>query len=152
DMHSMRSYAPLLILQARVALAQGDFTAAAHHLETSVAFARHVADGPSLIHRLVAMALLSQTADAVADFVERPDAPNLYWALTALPRPLIDLRGAEEWEYRMVEWQIPELAGLERERPPEQWDAVLRRVRTELRKLVEGPKEEQLLRERFPKD
>jgi hypothetical protein len=142
DTQWMRNYAPMLVLQARVALAQGDFPAAAHHLETGFAFSRHVAEGPTLIHRLVAIALVSQFADTVADFAERPDAPNLYWALTALPHPLIDLRAAEEWEYRMVELQIPELGDLDRERSPEQWDGILRRVRTELRPLASlGPED-----------
>ncbi len=136
DMHAMRSLAPMLVLQVRLALADGDFAAAAHHLETAFAFSRHVADGPTLIHRLVALSLVSQFADAVTDFVERPDAPNLYWALTTLPRPMIDLRGAEEWEYRMVELQIPELADVDRERTPDQWDGVLRRVRTAVRRIV----------------
>jgi hypothetical protein len=140
EIQTLRSqYPPMLILQVRVALAQGDFTTAAHHLETCFAFSRQVAEGPTLIHRLVAIALGWQFADTVADFVERPDAPNLYWALTALPRPLIDLRGALEWEYRMVEMQIPELGDLGRERTAEQWDGVLRRVRTELQGLAELP-------------
>src|SRR5262249_46997498 len=85
---------------------------------------------------LVAIALAREFADTIGDFVERPGGPNLYWALTALPRPLIDLRGAEEWEYGMVEMQIPELGDLDRERTPEQWDGVLRRVRTELRRIA----------------
>jgi hypothetical protein len=152
DMQSMRNHLPMLILQVRVALARKDFAAAAHHLETAIAFSRHIARGPTLIHRLVAMALLSQLAGTVADFVEQPGAPNLYWALTALPRPLIDLRGAEEWEYRMVELQIPELGDLERERSPEQWDGILRRVRRELRQMIEGPKAEQLRRKILPRD
>jgi hypothetical protein len=143
DMQSMRSYVPMLILQARVALAEGDFPLAAHHLETGFAFARHIAQGPTLIHRMVAMAVASQLHNVVADFIELPGAPNLYWALTALPQPLIDLRSAEEWEYRMVEMQIPELGDLERARTPEQWDSALRRVRTELQQLAglaeEGP-------------
>ncbi|HEV3118456.1 MAG TPA: hypothetical protein VGY58_15510 [Gemmataceae bacterium] len=136
DLQSMRKYTPMQILQARVALAQGDFTAAAHHLETGLAFSRHVADGPTLIHRLVGIALASQFRDTLVDFVERPDSPNLYWALTALPHPLIGLRSAEDWEYRMVELQIPELGDLDRERTPEQWDGVLRRVRTELQPIA----------------
>jgi hypothetical protein len=153
DMHAMRNFAPMLILQVRVALAQDQFPTAAHHLETGFAFSRHVAEGPSLINRLVAVALALQFADTVADFVQRPDAPNLYWALTALPRPLIDLRGAEEWEYRMVEMQFPELADLERLRTPEQWDGVLRHLRTDLRHMAEhteGGKPK--LPDWFPKD
>ncbi len=136
DVQSMRSLAPILVLQVRVALAQRDFKLAAHHLQTAFAFSRHVAEGPTLIQRLVGIALVNQFAGTVADFVERPDAPNLYWALTALPRPMIDLRGAEEWEYGMVEMQYPELGDLERERTPEQWDALLRRIRTDSRGLA----------------
>ncbi len=82
------------------------------------------------------MTLVSEVIGTVADFVERPGAPNLYWALTALPRPLIDLRGSEEWEYRMAEMQIPELLDLDRERTAEQWDGVLKRIRTYLWRMV----------------
>jgi hypothetical protein len=135
DMSSMRNLVPLLILQVRVALAEGDFRAATHHLETAFAFSRHIAAGPTLIHRLVAISIVWQLADTVADFAEQPDAPNLYWALTALPRPLIDLRGAEEWEYNMLEMQFPELGDLDRELKPERWDDILRRLRTELRRM-----------------
>ena len=153
DMHAMRDSAPMLTLQVRVALAEGDFPAAAHHLQTAFAFSRHVAEGPSLINRLVAIGLVSQFADTVTDFVERPGAPNLYWALTALPRPLTDLRGGEEWEYRMAEMQFPDLADLDRERTPEQWDGVLRHIRAELRHMAErteGGKPK--LPDWFPKD
>jgi hypothetical protein len=135
DLQCVRKFTPMLILQARTALAQGDFTAAAHHLETGFAFGRHLAEGPTLIHRVVAISLVSELAGTVADFIERPGSPNLYWALTALPHPLIDLRTAQEWEYRMVELQIPELADLSRERTAEQWDEVLRRVRAYLRRM-----------------
>lgn len=154
DLQVLRGYGPMLILQVRVALAQRDSAAAAHHLETALAFSRHIAEGPTLIHRLVAIALVSQLAGTVADFVEQPDAPNLYWALTALPRPLIDLRRAEEWEYKMVELQIPELGDLERERTPEQWEGVLHRVRTELRVIagVTLKSGETKLPDWFPKD
>jgi hypothetical protein len=154
DVQWMRSCEPMLMLQVRVALAEKDFPAAAHHLETGFAFSRHVADGPTLIHKLVGLGLAMQLAGGVADFVERPDAPNLYWACTTLPRPLIDLRGPLEWEYRMLEMQFPEFADLDRERSAEQWDAALRRMRTELRGLVLEPGEggKRKLPDWLPKD
>jgi hypothetical protein len=152
DLQWMRNYVPMLILEARVALAEGNFAAAAHHLETGFAFSRHVSDGPTLIHKLVAIALAQQVAGTVADFVERPDAPNLYWALTALPHPMIDLRGAEEWEAAMVDMQFPELADLNRDRSPEQWDSVLRRLRVELRRLLGAEFSKRKLSDWFPKD
>jgi hypothetical protein len=136
DVQIMRTYAPALILQVRVALAEKDFPRAAHDLETCFAFSRHVADGPTLVHSVAAVGLASQFTDAVADFVEQPGAPNLYWALTALPRPLIDPRVPLGWEYRLLEMQFPELGDLGRARTPEQWDGLLRRVRTEVRAIA----------------
>jgi len=52
------------------------------------------------------------------DWIGRSDAPNLYWSLTALPRPLIDLRKELEVEQRIIELQFPDLADLKRERSP----------------------------------
>ncbi len=77
DTMQMRNYAPMLILQARVAIAEGDFARAVHHLETGFAVSRQVGEGPFLINSLVAIALASQFAGTVADLVERPGAPNL---------------------------------------------------------------------------
>jgi hypothetical protein len=102
DVQWMRRWVPMLILQARVALAERNFPLAAHHLETAFAFGRHVADGPSLVNKLVGISLAMQFTGTVADFIERPEAPNLYWALAVLPRPLIDLRPSLDWEYRML--------------------------------------------------
>jgi hypothetical protein len=67
---------------------------------------------------------------------ERPDSPNLYWALTALPRPLCDIRPAMETEMRFPEMQIPDLANLDRQRSPAEWDAALVRVRREIERLT----------------
>ncbi len=141
DAQSMRNYAPMLILQARVALAEGDFGTAAHHLETGFAFSRQVAEGPTLIHSLIGFAIASDFAGTVAEFIEQPDAPNLYWALTALPRPLIDMRAGLGFEYQTFDKQFPEFGDLDRERTAEQWDNLLRNVRTELRELALLPEE-----------
>ncbi|HEV3440795.1 MAG TPA: hypothetical protein VG122_25805, partial [Gemmata sp.] len=67
DTQWMRNYTPMLILQTRVAIAKEDYRAATHHLETGFAFSRHVAEGPTLIHRLVAIAMAMQLASTVAD-------------------------------------------------------------------------------------
>jgi hypothetical protein len=136
DMQGMRTYRPLLVLQARVALAEKDFPAAIHHLETGFAFARHTGEAPFLISSLIGIATASVFADEVAELVGQPDAPNLYWALTALPRPLISLRKGEDFERVMLTLQFPDLADVERARTAEQWDAVLRRIRAEAHRLV----------------
>ena len=138
DVNWMRNYEPMLVLKARMAVADGDFAAACHHLETGFAFSRHVGEGPTLIHSLVAIAMASQFADTVGDFIEQPDSPNLYWALTALPQPLVDLQAGLAFEYQTIDKQFPGLVDLDRERTAEQWDGILRHLRTELRQCRSG--------------
>ena len=53
----MPNYAPMLLLQARVALVDGDFVKAAHHMQTCFALSRHVSEGPYLINSLVGLAI-----------------------------------------------------------------------------------------------
>jgi hypothetical protein len=137
DVQMMRTYEPTITLQVRTAIAEQDFAAAAHHLETGFAFSRHVAEGPTLIHGLVAMRLASQFVGAAADFIEQPQSPNLYWALTELPRPLIDLRPGLNFEYRAGELQFPVLGDLDRPRGGQQWEADLQALRQQLRRLDE---------------
>jgi hypothetical protein len=144
DAQTMRSFVPLLMLKARVEMAEGNFAAAVRTFETTFAIARHVSDGPFLITGLVGLAMASVAESNLEDFVECPGAPNLYWALTALPRPLIRLGKGEELEQRLLEMQFPDLAELDRPRPAEEWDPVLKRVRTEFDRIrrfdVEGGK------------
>ena len=131
DAQEMRMHAPLLVLKARVAVAEGRYADAVRTFETGFSFAQQVGDGPFLISSLVGVACASQMADGLLDLAERPDAPNLYWALAVLPRPLIDLRRAMEFEQRMPEMQFPDLADLDRPRRPRSgtppWSASARR-------------------------
>jgi hypothetical protein len=141
DAQTMRYYGAMLVLRARLELAEGDYAAAAYTLETGFAFSRHIVEGPFLINGLVGIAIASQMSDVLLDWVGRPDAPNLYWSLTALPRPLIDLRAGYEVEYRMLEMQFPDLADIQRERSPADWDAALRHYRTDLARILGLEKE-----------
>jgi hypothetical protein len=139
----MRGLMPMIVLKARVEAAQGNYPAAIRTLATGFSFSRQVGDGPFLINGLVGIAIANFMSGTVPDLIERPDAPNLYWALATIPRPLIDLRRAEEIEQNIVELQFPELADLDRTRTAEQWDALLVAVRKASRLLAEmsgGPK------------
>lgn len=135
DAQSMRGYMPMMVLKLRVELAEGNFAAAAHWAETGFAFSQHVGGGPFLVNSLVGISGGNQFADCLLDFVAQPGAPNLYWSLTALPRPLIDIRDALELEQRVLEMQFSDLADINRQLSPEQWDAALKRVRRETQLL-----------------
>jgi hypothetical protein len=151
DAQVMRNYEPMLNLQIRVALADGDFAKAVHHLQTGFAFSRHISEGPFFISTLVGLALANRFLATTADCIEQPDAPNLYWALTDLPHPMIDLKRGQDTEYRMLEMWFPELEDLNRERTAAQWDALLRKIRTEVHRVLQD-NESHKLPNWFPKN
>jgi len=115
DVQIMRQFAFFLGYRARLELSKGEFDKAAYTVQTILALSRHLAEAPVLINELVGMALASIGLDQVEDFIQQPDAPNLYWALTGLPRPFIDIRKGLEGEKMMLEAEFPELIKLDRQ-------------------------------------
>src|SRR4051812_47632519 len=91
DVQTMRGYSKMLALKARLEVLEGRWEAAAHTCETILAFARHAGEAEFLISSLVGIAIVDDAVERLAEWVGRPGPPNLYWSLTALPRPLIDL-------------------------------------------------------------
>jgi hypothetical protein len=138
DVQEMRLHAPLLVLKARVEIAEGRYADAVRTLETGFSFSRQINEGPFYITSLVGIALANLLADCLLDLIDRPDGPNLYWALAVIPRPLISLRNAGELEMSILELQFPEMADLGRSRPPEEWGAILRRMRAGLEEASKG--------------
>jgi hypothetical protein len=135
DMQEMRLQVRILAVKARLEIAEGHFDEALHTLQTGFSFSQQLSEGPFLICGLVGVAGATTFMACQLELVEQPGAPNLYWALTNLPRPFIDLRRAIDFEHRVPELQFPDLADVERERTPAQWEAALRRIRVEIDKL-----------------
>ena len=130
DAQEMRNWGCLLAIKARIEIASGRYDDAVRTIETGIAFARHVGGGPFLINGLVGASIANQMLDEVVELIGRPGAPNLYWALTALPHPLISLRDQAETDQKMLEYVIPELgeAELARPRNPAEWSVYLARM------------------------
>jgi hypothetical protein len=129
EVQQMRTFARLVAARARLQIAQGEFDAAVETLQTGYALARDVAQGPTLIHALVGMALANIMSQQVEQFVGQGEAPNLYWALAALPRPFIDLRKAADAEMAALYLRTPELAEVETaDWPVDRWREILERL------------------------
>jgi hypothetical protein len=130
DAQSMRQWARVLTLKARVEIAEGQYDEAIATIETGVALARHVALGPFLVNALVGVAMADNVLATCDDLIAGPGAPNLYWALTTLPQPLISLRYQFEVEQGLVESMIPELreAELIEEQTDAAWGLLLSRM------------------------
>lgn len=134
DVSEMRTWVRLLAVKARVEIAEHKDDDAIRTLETGLAFSRHLAaDGPFLINQMVGIASAYLLLDRVEELVVQPNAPNLYWSLTALPRPLIDLRRALETEQKLGEWLIPEITELDRVRTEAEWGALFVRLHARMR-------------------
>jgi hypothetical protein len=130
DAQSMRQWGRLLAIKARVEIADGRYDDAIRTIETGLAFGRHVGGGPFVINGLIGIAIAKGLLDRADELIAQPGAPNLYWALTALPRPLIDLRDQIELDQVVIESLIPELseAELGKPRTPTEWASHLRRM------------------------
>jgi hypothetical protein len=133
DAQETRSYARLLRMQARLQIADGDLEGAISTLRTGYALARHVANGETFIHALIGMAMSGIMNTQLEELVSRPDAPNMYWALSSLPHPFIDLRVSTEEEHSFVYLMYPELRDIESQRhPPEYWSRLLDKLASDV--------------------
>lgn len=120
DIQSLRNIATLLAVRARLEIADGHHDRAVHTLQTGMALAHHTGNGILLIQDLVGMAIAQMMLTQVEELIQLPNAPNLYWALTDLPRPFFDLRKAMQGEKLGLVASIPELRTLETKRLTEE--------------------------------
>lgn len=142
EMMRMRDFGRLIALQARLAIADRRFDDAMVDLQTGFALARQTAENPTLIGGLVGMAISDMMVLRVREWIEQPKSPNLYWALSSLPRPMIDLRRALETEMQMVALNFPEIQKIDPNRPDQAyWQNWLDKVEGDLKEPgVEWPK------------
>ncbi len=118
-----RDLARALELRIRMQVAAGHLDQALHSLQTGLALARDIAKPRTLINALLGMAIGEMMFDQLEAFIQHPKAPNLYWSLTALPDPLIGMRGALSQERAMPLQLLPILRDPERPRPLKEWQA-----------------------------
>jgi hypothetical protein len=123
-----RSYARILAVKARLEIANGKFDDAIQSFQTSFALGANVAKGETLVNGLIGIAINGVTFQQMSEYVQQPRAPNLYWALTVLPSPRIDMRPALDIESNSVELSFPELRDISSvERTSDEWRALFQR-------------------------
>ena len=121
ELSDLRQLARVLRLKSRLEIAQGDFDDAIGTMRLGYCMARDLGKAPTLIHGLVGIAMGSMMNQSVVDWVNA-DGPNLYWALTVLPDPLVDLRIALQQEMNMPLQFLPFLEDPENQDwSDEQW-------------------------------
>jgi len=124
EVQQLRQFARILLARMRIQIAHGKFDAAIETLQSALAIGKNAAEGETIVNGLVGVAIDSVMAKQILELIQQPGAPNLYWALSTLPRPLIDLRKGAEAEMSALELSFPVIRNLRAERTPEEWEAM----------------------------
>lgn len=109
DLQKMRFLASALQERFHDEVAQHRFDDALRTAKTMFALSRHMGEHPTLIGDLVAIAIAFVTINPLEAMLEQPGCPNLYWALTNLPNPLISLNAGMEGERVLIRSEFREL-------------------------------------------
>ncbi len=99
ELSDFRVMARLIDLEVMLALEEGRLTDALSSIRTGVRLAEAASlRTPTIIGKLVGVAIASMMLERVRDLMQRPDAPNLYWALATFPIASFDMAPAFESE------------------------------------------------------
>jgi hypothetical protein len=110
DVQQMRALANALKVRFRAEVAQGRFDDALRSAKTLFAMSRHMSLHPTLIGNLVGISIALSAIGPLEEMLEQPGCPNLYWALTNLPVPLVPISKGVEGERALV---LAEFRGLD---------------------------------------
>jgi len=92
ELGSLQTLALALRVRLRVELANQHIEAALRTAGTLFALAQHLGEYPASLGSEVGIWMGHLTLDALEEMVQQPGCPNLYWALSELPSPLVRLK------------------------------------------------------------
>jgi hypothetical protein len=122
----MRQLGTLVAFKARMEMSRGQLDEAIETLQTGFAMARHAGQAPTLINGLVGVAIGGMMLRQTDELIQQPKCPNLYWTLSELPNPLVDLRRGLEMEQDSIYLVFPELRKVRTAKHTSaEWDAEL---------------------------
>lgn len=114
ELQGIRELSNLVGVRARVAIMKHDFAKAIYYLQTGNAMGLHLNQARLLITSLTGLGIIRNMMKMTAEFIQQPDAPNLYWALSQLPQPIMDFRNAHEGDRLGLEHFLGEPKELEK--------------------------------------
>jgi hypothetical protein len=107
----LRILAAALQVRFRGQVAGRHYDDAISTAKTMFALARHLGEYPAEAANLVGLSVADLALDTLEEMVQQPDCPNLYWALTDLPCPLVDLRKGFQGSRSLVESDLRAIRG-----------------------------------------
>ncbi len=122
DAQESRSTSRGLAALARFATIESRHEDALDYIRMNYQVGQDIAKQRFLVCALIGMAEVGMANKSVIELIGSPDSPNLYWALSELPRPIIDMREAMNLEMSLGLRMFPVLLDVEeRNHTPEEW-------------------------------
>jgi hypothetical protein len=128
EIQNLRELARTQSVRCRLAIAEDRVDDAIAILGQQFALARHLGQDEFLVSNLVGMAISSIAWNDATYLLQHPKAPNLYWALAAMPTPLVDIRHSMSVERQFFFQQLKVLREVdETPRPAGYWQEFIDR-------------------------
>jgi len=129
-LNDLRHMANLLGFRGRYQVVHGDWAGADYTLQTAFAMGRHIGQTPLLVHALVECGFAEvELSRPVWQWIGQSGSPNLYWSLTDLPTPLVELRPVAQWEkLEARDVKSPVEEAIRGKLPADQWPTVIRQM------------------------
>ena len=106
EINQIRQVARYQSLRFRLALAEDRIDDAIKYLGQNYALASHLGQDDFFVSSLVGIAIGSIAWNDTLYLLERPDAPNMYWAFATLPKPLVSIERAFAYERHLLFEQV----------------------------------------------
>ncbi|MBM3967589.1 MAG: hypothetical protein FJ308_21415, partial [Planctomycetes bacterium] len=115
EIQAIRDLARTQSIRCRLAIAENRTEDAIQIVGQQLAMSRHLGMDDFLVSSLVGNAVLAMATDDTLYLLEIANCPNLYWAFTQLPNPLLDIEKCISYERQFAYLQIPRLREVDTE-------------------------------------
>ena len=109
EVQGIRDLARKQSIRCRLAIAENRIDDAIKIVGQQYAMARHLGQDDFLVSALVGCAIQGIATEDIYYLVQNPDCPNLFWAASRLPKPLIDWEHCVASEYHFIDLQFAKL-------------------------------------------
>jgi hypothetical protein len=106
ELGQLQVLAAALRVRLRAEVAGRRFDDAIRAAKTMFALSRHMGEHGTEVANLIGLWAAHLTLGGLEEMVQQPGCPNLYWALTDLPWPLVDLRKGIQGEHARVAGEL----------------------------------------------
>jgi hypothetical protein len=102
ELGPLQALGAALQVRFRAQVAGRHFDEAINTARTMFALARHLGEHPTGAANQVGLSVAHLALDTLEEMIQQPGSPNLYWALTDLPSPLVEQRKGIQGDRALV--------------------------------------------------